>query len=327
MALSISACGDSSAPSSGSNGSSSGGSGGGSSGGNGGGSGGSGTVIPVSYSVVGPLDPLQAAVSDNIFENLGSNLPPELNSVTSCVDVLATQNTLDVVDGIVNALSTAQANPTSAYQAALLNTNTGLQAVIANLINTINVASGSGNGCVAGSFTPNQNAIASIAALQALSDLLKNDAADPNLTSIAYVLNQVVSVLDGVVGQTPAEARAVPVLGGLIITLEHLSDNIQPAFSNILNYSATAGNADLEKLIAVALNDVLTGVIPTGTISPDLAAQFGLLSLTLAQTLGGITGPLLDLVSLLAGSGLASILNPVELLLLTLLVNPGLPLP
>lgn len=222
-------------------------------------------------SVSGPLDPVQAALSADLFQplaNATSGTP--LKGVLTCANAAVNGNVLDVVDALAGTLEQLPSNPSPA---AFTNVASVIQAQITdlagNLQNLLTSLAGQGS-CTAPSVSDGSNPLAGtplgpiIDQLQALPGLAGN--LQGGGAGIATLTNALQSIATQLQSALPAQVTTAPVLGPLLTNL------VPDALTNLGNTLATLGDpstvaqtlpTQLQTTVTDLIND-LVGLAPAG---------------------------------------------------------------
>lgn len=335
-------CGGSSGSSSGggSSSSSSSSSGGSSSGSS---SGASGTTV----SVAGPLDTVQTTLSNSVLSQLETaSAGTPLQGVLVCTDDVVNQNTLDVVDTILNALQ----NPASAgsappqIQALLLEMANNLGGLLNSLAGKGGCGSAAGSssssGGSSGGSVPVTNPLAGTP-LAPLGDALlpilqkiqlqlgAGSSGGNGLTDLASLVDQLNTAFQTGLAQVPASAFSQPVVGGVLTTLKVTVGNLAAVVDALATSNAAAFQSATQTLLDNLLVNVLTQIVPTSFIETQ-AGKPGTLTGpidTAAATFSAAVAAALtqgeqQLLAALNSSQLAPVVNPVLNTLLPAILGP-----
>ena len=333
--------------SSGSSDSSSSSSGGTSSSSSGGSSGGSssGGATGNTVSVAGPLDTVQTTLSGSVLSPLEqATTGTPLKGVLVCTDDVVNQNTLDVVDTILNALQ----NPASAasappqIQALLLEMANNLGGLLNSLAGKggCGSASGSSSSSGGGSTVPGTNPLAGtplaplgdalLPILQKIQQQLGAGSSSGNgLADLASLVDQLNTAFQTGLAQVPASAFSQPIVGGVLTTLKVTVSNLAAVVDALATSNGAAFQSATQALLDNLLVNLLTQVVPTsfietkagkpGTITGPIDTAAATFSAAVANAL---TQGEQQLLAALSSSQLAPVVNPVLNTLLPAILGP-----
>lgn len=332
--------------SSGSSGSSSSSSGGGSSSSSGGSSSGSssgagGTTV----SVAGPLDTVQTTLSNSVLSQLETaSAGTPLQGLLVCTDDVVNQNTLDVVDTILNALQ----NPASAasappqIQALLLEMANNLGGLLNSLAGKggCGSAAGSSSSSGGGGSVPVTNPLAGTP-LAPLGDALlpilqkiqlqlgAGSSGGNGLADLATLVDELNAAFQTGLAQVPASAFSQPVVGGVLTTLKVTVGNLASVVDALSTSNSAAFQSATQALLDNLLVNVLTQIIPTSFIETQagkpgsITGPIDTAAATFAATVAtALTQGEQQLLAALNSSQLAPVVNPVLNTLLPAILGP-----
>ena len=327
--------------SSGSSGSSSGGGSSSSGGSSGSSSGASGTTV----SVAGPLDTVQTTLSGSVLSQLETaTAGTPLQGVLVCTDDVVNQNTLDVVDSILNALQ----NPASAasappqIQALLLEMANNLGGLLNSLAGKggCGSAAGSSSSSSGGGSVPVTNPLAGtplaplgdalLPILQKIQlQLAAGSSGGNGLADLASLVDQLNAAFQTGMAQVPASAFSQPVVGGVLTTLKVTVGNLAAVVDALSTSNSAAFQSATQALLDNLLVNVLTQIVPTSFIETQagkpgsITGPIDTAAATFAATVAtALTQGEQQLLAALNSSQLAPVVNPVLNTLLPAILGP-----
>jgi len=299
---------------------------------------GSSTSGPIGNTVAvsGPLDTVQSTLSGSLLsplEKAAQGTP--LEGVLVCTDDVVNQNTLDVLDTVLNALQ----NPGSAsgapaqIQALVLEMTNNLGGLLTSLAGT--------GGCGGSSGTlPTSNPLAGTP-LAPLGDALlpvlqqiqaqagSGGSSGNGLADLATLVDELNTALQTGLAQVPASAFSQPIVGGVLTTLQAAVSNLASVMDAVASGNSATFQSATQTLLDNLLVNVLTQVIPTsyietkagktGTITGPIDAAAATFSAAVASAL---TQGESALLAALGSSQLAPVVNPVLNTLLPAILGP-----
>jgi hypothetical protein len=293
-------------------------------------------------SVSGPLSTVQSTLSDSVLAPLESaTAGTPLQSVLVCVDDLVNQNTLSVLNSVLNGLSdpTTLASTTPAQVESLLSE-------IANNLGALltSLASTTGNGdCggAAGTGIPSSNPLAGTP-LASLGDALlpvlsqiqsttgSGSASGLSLSQLTSLFDELSTALQTGMSGVPTSVTSEPMLGGSLTTLLSSLTSLDSLMDAIpASGTSTSGfQSALENLLNVTMVGELTQVVPTGflqssggssTITTQLESAVASFSATAAAAFAQGESAL---TTALGSTPLGAVLDPVVSTLLPAIIDP-----
>lgn len=264
--------------------------------------GGGGSTNPT---VAGPLDTVQASLSDSVISPLKSAaIGTPLEDVLACTDSVVNQNVLDIADAFAAALAnpaTLASTAPAEAQAAVMSLIANLSGYLNSLSSLTNVATCTGD-AFGGTSIPTSNPLAGtpLEALgtQMLQALTQAQALIPTNGSAlsAAQLNSIVTLLSsgftsglGGIGTDPSD---LPIIGGSLLSVEDALAQLQ-----LLTAGGAAGIPDptalaaqFQTLAQSVLSGQLTQLLPVGDLQSlagggDLLATF---QAAITQLTGGL---------------------------------------
>lgn len=308
-------------------------------GGNGNGNGG-GTPEPTA----GLLDPVQSAVSTQVLTPLATAAAgTPLQGVLLCTDKTVNQDTLDIVDDLLIAIDAGIKNP-NVNELPLGDVNKSVERLVGNLSGLIYALAGNLTGqpvtCGQPVAVPGSNPLAGTAleplgvvllpALAAAQQALSGNG-DLSTDALADLVSDLANAYAEGYALLPNEVKGAPILGGVLITLDHALtnlDNFVALTADGVNDGNQASSYDeaLTVLVEDALDDLLTLVVPIGDLQE-------LLNLNNSQgVIAEVEAAVSELVGMLVGGDITG--GPINLFqivdlgaLQTLLTQIGIELP
>ena len=306
----------------------------------------SGGATGTTVSVAGPLDTVQTTLSGSVLSPLEqATTGTPLKGVLVCTDDVVNQNTLDVVDTILNALQ----NPASAasappqIQALLLEMANNLGGLLNSLAGKggCGGAAGSSSSSSGGGGTvPGTNPLAGtplaplgdalLPVLQKIQQQLGAGSSSGNgLADLASLVDQLNTAFQTGLAQVPASAFSQPIVGGVLTTLKVTVSNLAAVVDALATSNGTAFQSATQTLLDNLLVNVLTQVVPTsfietkagkpGTITGPIDTAAATFSAAVANAL---TQGEQQLLAALSSSQLAPVVNPVLNTLLPAILGP-----
>lgn len=248
--------------------------------------------------VSGPLDPVQTALSEQAFAPLidaVSGTP--LEAVLQCTDQLVTFEVIDAADLIANGLTDNAGNPIPAPEDLV----DRIRAISFDLTQLLLALGDSGSGCLVNgnSVIGNADALAFLEdgenplagtpleplgaivgpALAQVMEATGGSAPQPDLplATLVQLYGQLNTALQQGLSQLPPEAFTTPVVGGVLLTTGDALDDLGGLLSSLALSSTDGTQNALDQLLNRSLDNLLTRVIPLGTLE-DAAGQPGLIS-------------------------------------------------
>ena len=296
------------------------------------GSGPSGTSVSVS----GPLDTVQSTLSGSVLtplEQATSGTP--LQGVLVCTNDLVNENTLDVLDTVLNALQ----NPGSAsgvpaqIQSLLLEMTNNFGGLLTSL------AGSGGCGTSSSGTLPTSNPLAGTAlaplgaallpVLQQIQQQLSTGGSSSggnSFADLATLVDELNTALQSGLAQVPASAFSQPVVGGVLTTLKTTVSNLDALMAALSSGSTSGFQSATQSLLDNLLVNLLTQVVPTsfietqagkpGTLTGPIDSAAATFSAAVAAAL---TQGEAAITAALASSQLAPVLSPVNQLLSAIL--------
>ena len=307
--------------------------------GNGNGDGG-GTPEPTA----GLLDPVQSAVSTQVLTPLATAAAgTPLQGVLLCTDKTVNQDTLDIVDELLIAIDAGIENPSVTTDLPLEDATAAVERLVGNLSGLLYALAGNLAGqpvtCGQPVAAPGTNPLAGtplaplgeqlLPALVLAQQTLAGDAM-LSTDALADLVSDLANAYAEGYALLPDEVKGAPILGGVLITLDHALTNLDAFVAltaddvNDANQAETYNEA-LTLLVEGALDDLLTLVLPIGDLQD-------LLNLTDAQGLiAEVEAAVSELVGLLVGGDIDGPIDLFEIVdlsaLETLLTQIGIELP
>lgn len=295
--------------------------------------------------VTGPLDAAQTPLFDDIFGQLTSAAAGTPLEVTlDCAGQAIIIDLVDVLDSIALALieSSETQDPVTAFENATGNIEFSLGELANDLPGALTALNGGGcNGQGDGDNGAGGNPLAGTPleplgdALMPVLDQFPDSGGDPgnnpdsDLQSLSFLVVQLSQAFSAGLAQIPPEARAAPIFGGILTTLNTGFNDLAITLIQFGAYNGTGTAAALENTLNNLLVNVLTEVIPVnfleaqagqpGVVSGPITAGVDQVTAALGENLLAAAIP--QLTSAMDGE-LAVLLDPIENTLLPALLGP-----
>ena len=305
----------------------------------------SGGATGTTVSVAGPLDTVQTTLSGSVLSQLETaTAGTPLQGVLVCTDDVVNQNTLDVVDTILNALQ----NPASAasappqIQALLLEMANNLGGLLNSLAGKggCGSAAGSSSSSGGGSSVPGTNPLAGtplaplgdalLPILQKIQlQLAAGSSGGNGLADLATLVDELNAAFQTGLAQVPASAFSQPVVGGVLTTLKVTVANLAAVVDALSTSNSAAFQSATQALLDNLLVNVLTQIVPTSFIETQagkpgsITGPIDTAAATFAATVAtALTQGEQQLLAALNSSQLAPVVNPVLNTLLPAILGP-----
>lgn len=308
----------------------------------GGGGGGSSAVDPADTGgmpvakVTGPLDALQAPLSDAVLGQLANALAgTPLEGVVNSVDQLVVQDLLDIVDALTLGLQRAATQGNAAGLASIAG---DVQQQVLKLALDLRgllgaLGAGTGGGAAGDPLAGTPLAPLSSALLPVLNPLIaqlqSKNAEDLQLTQLAALVAQINTQLQAGLALVPAEARNAPIVGGVFTTLGSTLTDVTSLLQAAGAYNGALTTSRLETTVNNLLVNVLTKVLPLqyieaqsgrpGVLTGQIEAGVAQLAAVLGDNVGLVLTPVLEQ---LLGGALSPVLDPIENTVLPAVLTP-----
>lgn len=248
--------------------------------------------------VSGPLDPVQTALSERVFAPLIDAVAGSpLEAVLQCTNQLVTFEVIDAADLVANGLTSSGGSPIPAPEDLV----DRVRAISFDLTQLLLALGDSGSGCLVNgnSVIGNADALAFLndgqnplagtpleplgaivgPALAQVLEATGGTSPQPNLplATVVQLYGQLNTALQQGLSQLPPEVYTTPVVGGALLTTGDAFDDLGALLSSLSLSSPSGMQAALEQLLNRSLDNLLTRVIPLGTLE-DAAGQPGLIS-------------------------------------------------
>lgn len=268
---------------------------------------------PAAYQgVSGPLDVLQAPLSEQVLGQIASAAAgTPLEGAVECVDQIVVQDTVDILDSILGAVSPTSINdPQQAFTDAAGNVQLAVTELIADLPALLGSLVGQGDctgprGDAAGGNPLAGTPLAPLA--DALGPLLTGAGGDfgsgenLDLTAVQALTDQLSSAFNEGLASLPAEVSDAPVLGGLLVTLQTTFNDLDATVAAIDDGSGEETASAIATTLDNLLGNLLTQVVPIQFIE-DQAGVPGAVSSQIQNGIGQVTAQL--------DNGLGAVLEP-----------------
>jgi hypothetical protein len=261
----------------------SGGSSSGSAGGSGSSSGGSnnttgpgGTAVTVS----GPLSTVQSTLTGSVITPLEqATAGTPLQGVVTCANDVMIQNTLDVLNSLLNGLE----NPSSLSTTTPAQLQSVLTEMTNNLGSLLSAMANSGNCSGSTASLPTSNPLAGtqlaplgaalLPVLQQIQTALASGAGSGGGSSgfaqLATLADELNAAFQSGMSQIPSSVLSQPVIGGLLTTLEKSINDLDAMMDAFASNSTTGFQTATQNLLTDLLDGLLTQVVPLTTIETD----------------------------------------------------------
>lgn len=295
--------------------------------------------------VSGPLDAAQTPLFEDIFGQLtAAAAGTPLEASLDCAGQAIVIDLVDVLDSIALALieSAETQDPATAFENAAGNIEFSLGELANDLPGALTALNGDGcNGQGGGGDDAGSNPLAGTP-LEPLGEALMpvleqfpdsggepDNSPDSDLHSLSVLVVQLSQAFSAGLAQIPPEARAAPIFGGVLNTLNSGFNDLAITLIQFGSYNGAGTATALENTLNNLLVNVLTEVIPVnfleaqagqpGVISGPITAGVDQVTEALGENL--LSAAIPQLTSAMDGE-LAVLLDPIENTLLPALLGP-----
>lgn len=291
----------------------------------------SGTAVTVS----GPLSTVQSTLNTDVLSPLqqaAAGTP--LQGVLVCTGDLVNQNTLDVLNSILNGLQ----NPTTLSTTTPAQLQSLLQEMTNNVGGLLTSLAGSG-GCgdsSTGGSLPGTNPLAGtplaplgaalLPVLQQIQTALASGAGSSGgssgLAQLAALVDQLNAAFQSGMAQLPSTVTSQPVLGGALTTLASTINNLDALMDAFAANNSSGFQSATQNLLSNLLDGLLTQIVPVSYLEGK-AGQSGVISGPIetavatfsAAVAGALTQGETQLQTALSSSAFAPVMSLVNQLL------------